>query len=188
MNFAHRWLCKSGMWQQVVQTHVIPWALEDLELGTKVLEIGSGPGITTECLRALVPDLSCIEIDASYASSLARRMGSNRLRVICADGAAMPLADAKFDAVVCFTMLHHMPSTALQDRLLKEIVRVLRQGGILAGVDSLSNPLFRLFHLFDTMVPVDPRSFAERLRRAGFQDAQVDLGRRDFRFRARKPG
>jgi ubiquinone/menaquinone biosynthesis C-methylase UbiE len=114
-------------------------------------------------------------------------MASQSLRVLCADATAIPLCDATFDAVVCFTMLHHVGSIALQDQLLAEAARVLRPGGIFAGVDSLSSGFFRLLHLFDTMVVVDPNSFPKRLRAAGFENVSVDLIPQTFRFRAQKP-
>lgn len=187
MNLVHRWLCNSAPWRRAVEKRILPWALAELTLGAKVLEIGSGPGITTEVLRARVPYLTCLEIDRAYAASLSRRMAGTNVTVLCGDGAAMPLANANFDGVVCFTMLHHLPSAGLQDRLLAEAARVLRPGGIFAGVDSLSSPVFRLLHLWDTLVVVDPETFPRRLEAAGFESIQVDVDKRGFRFRARKP-
>ena len=187
MNLAHRWLCNSRLWQKHAQTHIVPWALEHGELGAKILEVGPGPGVTTESLRALASDLTCIEVDLKYASSLARRLASSGIRVLAGDGAAVPLADASFDAVVCFTMLHHVPSTILQDRLLREAMRVLRPGGVFVGSDNVASIPFRLFHIGDTFTPVDPNTFSGRLRAAGFHDIQVDVRRRDFRFRAHRP-
>ena len=187
MNLAHRWLCNSRMWRKAVQTHIVPWALENVELGAKVLEIGPGPGVTTACLRVVAADLTCIEIDAKSASSLSRRMAGNAVRVVAGDGSAMPLPDDAFDAAVCFTMLHHIPSIVLQDRLLREVMRVLRPEGIFVGTDSVASGPFRLFHLFDKIAPVNPHNFSERLRAARFANIQVDVRRHDFRFRAQKP-
>jgi SAM-dependent methyltransferase len=48
----------------------------------------------------------------------------------------MPFADASFEVVLCFTMLHHVPTIELQDRLIREARRVLWPGGIFAGSDS----------------------------------------------------
>jgi SAM-dependent methyltransferase len=85
-------------------------------------------------------------------------------------------------------MLHHVPSEALQTRLLAEVARVLRPGGMFAGTDSLYSRSFRLLHFLDTMVVVDPSTFPARLKAAGFGDVQVDvLKPYAFRFRARKP-
>ena len=175
------------MWERAVQTHIVPWALEGVQLGSKILEVGPGPGVTTACLRTLAPDLTCIEIDVSYASSLARRVATHGIRVVAADGAAMPMADASFDAVVCFTMLHHVPSTVMQDQLLREAMRVLRPGGVFVGTDAITGGLFRLLHAFDAITPVNPKALSGRLRAAGFREVQVDVRRHDFRFRARTP-
>jgi len=98
----------------------------------------------------------------------------------------MSFRDSAFDGVVCFTMLHHVPSAALQDQLLAEVARVLRPSGIFAGTDSRYSRFFGLLHLFDTMVVVEPSSFSDRLRAAGFEDIQVDVAPGMFRFRARK--
>ena len=187
MNLIHRWLCGSAYWKKALETYIVPWTLEGVNLGSDLLEVGPGPGISTELLRTRVPRLTCVEIDRRYAEKLRRRASIN-IRVLCEDATAMSLADQSFDAAVCFTMLHHVPSAALQDRLLTEVARVLRPGGIFAGTDSLYSRLFRVLHLFDTMVVVDPETFPGRLRSAGFIDTRVDvMNPYAFRFRARKP-
>ena len=99
----------------------------------------------------------------------------------------MSAAAGTFDTAFSFTMLHHVPSAALQDRLLTEVARVLRPGGTFAGTDSIYSRPFALLHLFDTMVVVDPATFASRLQSAGFVDVQVDVKQHAFRFRARVP-
>jgi ubiquinone/menaquinone biosynthesis C-methylase UbiE len=187
MNLAHRWLCRSGYWRKTVKTYILPWVLEGLDLGTNVLEVGPGPGVTTDLLRRQVKHLTCIEIDHALAHSLSRRMSGQNVTVVHQDATAMSFPDAKFDGALCFTMLHHVPSVALQNRLLSEVARVLRPGAVFAGTDSLYSRSFRLLHLFDTMVVVDPFTFPARLSEAGFTDVQVDvLEPYAFRFRARK--
>jgi ubiquinone/menaquinone biosynthesis C-methylase UbiE len=188
MNFMHRRLCRSERWRQAVEAHILPWTLEGVELGSNVLEVGPGPGITTDLLSPRVAHLTCVEIDRSLADALSRRTASRNVSVLCQDATAMSLPDAGFDGAVCFTMLHHVASPALQDRLLAEVARVLRPGGSFAGTDSLYSFSFRLLHLFDTMVPVDPGTFPKRLEAAGFTGVQVDTNPWAFRFRARRAG
>lgn len=53
-------------------------------------------------------------------------------------------------------MLHHVPTVALQNRLLAEVLRVLRPGGVLIGSDSLASNDLHLFHDGDTYNPVEP--------------------------------
>ena len=187
MNLVHRWLCNSANWKNVVETYILPWTLEGVNLGADLLEVGPGPGVSTDLLRTRVARLTCVEIDRSYAGKLRRRAPEN-VRVLCEDATRMSLADGSCDAAVCFTMLHHVPSPQLQDRLLREVARILRPGGVFVGTDSLYSRSFRLLHLFDTMVVVDPDTFPARLRAAGFDDVYVDVMKPyAFRFRARKP-
>jgi len=187
MNFMHRRLCRSERWRQTVEAYILPWTLEGVELGSNVLEVGPGPGVTTDLLSPRVARLTCVEIDRRLADSLSRRTAGRNVTVLCEDATAMSLPNASFDGAVCLTMLHHVASSALQDRLLAEVARVLRPGGVFAGTDSLYSFGFRLLHLFDTMVPVDPGGFRKRLEAAGFTEVEVDTNPYAFRFRARRP-
>jgi acetyltransferase len=68
MNLIHRYLCRSAYWRKAVETRIFPWALKDVDLGFNVLEVGPGPGVTTDLLCARVPRLTCVEIDKSLAA------------------------------------------------------------------------------------------------------------------------
>jgi hypothetical protein len=58
---------------------------------------------------------------------------------------------------------------------------------VFAGSDSQLSLRFRLLHLGDTMVVVDPATLPDRLARAGFQDVRVEHEpKRIVRFWARK--
>ena len=186
MNLLHRWYCRSGAWARKLQGAMMPWALEGVELGEDVLEIGSGPGLSTDWLRAKVSRLTSIEIDDRLAASLQQRLGGTNVTVVEGDATDMSFPDASFSTVVCFTMLHHVPSAELQDRLLAEAFRVLRPGGVFAGSDSTPNLIWNLFHVLDTRVPVPPSTFAGRLQAAGFGEVEVERGEEVFRFRARR--
>ncbi len=174
MNLVHRWYCRSDGWRRAIHEGMLPGLLGKVDLGKHLLEIGPGPGITTDWLRERVPRLTCIEIDHRLAESLKQRLIGANVIVTEGDAAAMPFEDASFDSAVSFTMLHHVPTSDLQDRLLSETHRVLKPGGLFTGSDSTPTLRWRLFHLFDTCVPVDPATFATRLQAAGFSDVQVD--------------
>lgn len=184
----HRWYCRSGGWGKLLEERIIPWTLEGVELGEEALEIGPGPGLTTDVLRTLTPKLTSIEIDHSLAEGLKARLEETGVTVVEGDATAMPFPDASFSGAACFTMLHHVPTPELQDRLLSETHRVLRPGGVFAGTDSLTSWRWRLYHLFDTCVPVDPDRMGERLERAGFRQVAVDSNPWAFRFQGRKKG
>jgi SAM-dependent methyltransferase len=188
VNLLHRRLCASTSWARAVRTSILPWVLDGVDLGSSVLEVGPGYGAATDCLRERSGHLTCVEIDRAISTRLAERMPGDRVTVLCEDATQMSLADATFDGAVSLAMLHHMPSVALQDRLLAEVARVLRPGGMFAGFDGATGPLFRLLHVFDTMTVIDPDTFAPRLAKAGFSDIAIDARPRGFRFLARRAG
>lgn len=184
MNWAHAVVCSSGWWQRTVERELLPWGLAGVDLGDDVLEIGPGFGATTRVLARRPGSLTVLELSESYCRRLRRKLADD-VEIVQADATAMPFADARFSGVVCFTMLHHVPSPELQDRLLTEVARVLRAGGVFAGTDSLgTGRAFKLLHLRDTLVPVAPDGLPARLEGAGFSEPRIDAGRRSFRFRA----
>jgi SAM-dependent methyltransferase len=186
VNRFHRWYCGTAHWRRTVQRQIVPWVLDGVVLGPEVLEVGPGPGLTTDILAGEAGRVTAVEIDPGLAEKLRTRMAGTNVVVRTADATRLPFDDETFSAAVCFTMLHHLPSPALQDRLLAEVFRVLRPGAMFAGSDSTSSVVFRAAHLFDTMVLVDPGGFAARLRAAGFADVQVDLGKAAFKFQGWK--
>ncbi len=186
MNRLHHWLCRSTQWGKVVQDR-IPWVLANADLGGRMLELGPGPGLTTDQLRHKVGRLTAIEIDRNLAESLRRRLVGTNVEVVTGDATAMPFPDASFSAGSSFAMLHHVPSLELQDRLLREVWRVLKPGGAFVGSDTLETWMMRLLHLGDDFVPINPDSFAPRLSAAGFEVLQIEKNPYAFRFHARRP-
>ena len=172
------------MWRRSLSKRILPWALQDAELGQYVLEVGPGPGLTTDILRQRFLHITSVEIDHRLAGSLRQRMIGTNVTIIEGDATAMPFADCSFTGAVSFTMLHHVPSPALQDRLLAEVYCVLRPGGMFLGTDSRWSRSFQLAHLRDTMVIVNPDTSEARLVAVGFTDVSIDLTKRSFRFRA----
>jgi SAM-dependent methyltransferase len=186
MNRLHRWYCRSSQWKKKLDYDILPWALNGVPLGDEVLEVGPGPGLTTDWLSHRAKSVTCIEVDRAFASALTSRTGNTNITVLRGDATAMSLPDQVFSGAVCFTVLHHLPSPALQDRLFAEMFRVLRPGGVLAGTDSMQSLLMRIFHIGDTMVLVDPASLPPRLESAGFCDVKIEIAAGRFRFFARR--
>jgi SAM-dependent methyltransferase len=185
VNRFHRWYCASPGWARLVETTLLPAVLEGTELGGRVLEVGPGPGLTTRVLAGVAPDLTALELDPRLAATARDQVPA--ATVVQGDATTMPFADASFSAVVCLTMLHHLPRPELQDRLFAEARRVLTPGGVLCGSDNPGRGLkFRLIHLGDNRTVVDPATLAQRLRTAGFDQAQVRAGSRIV-FSARRP-
>lgn len=188
MNRLHRYICASEKWRTTMTGQVLPWALGGVDLGGNLLEVGPGPGITTEMLRTKVERMTAVEIDAALAAALQARMANTNVTVLHMDATQLPRPQTQFDSAACFTMLHHVPSPAAQDALFARIARVLKPGGTFVGIDSLPSLRFRLVHLNDTMTLVDPDALPARLTAAGFTDVQVEQVPGRFRFSARAAG
>ena len=187
MNRAHLELCSSAEWADAVERWIIPWVLDSVDLGNDVVEVGPGPGLTTDVLRTKVAQLTAVEIHDELAASLSARLAGTNVSVVHADATRTRLPDDRFSGAVCLTMLHHVPDAEHQDALFAEICRILQPAGVLAGQDSLDSEELRSLHEDDTYVPVDPAGLPARLEAAGFVDIEVETNDYAVRFRARKP-
>ncbi|HEY6575089.1 MAG TPA: class I SAM-dependent methyltransferase [Mycobacterium sp.] len=173
MNEAHQ-MCGSDEWRQAMRDVILPWALGDTDLGDDVLEVGPGYGACTDVLSQSVPKLTSVEIDAELAAMLRDRFADvPTVEIVNADATTLGYADGSFTGAACFTMLHHVPTGELLDRLVGEIARVLRPGAALVASDSLGSDELAAHHTDDTYNPVDPASLPARLAAAGFIDVDV---------------
>jgi ubiquinone/menaquinone biosynthesis C-methylase UbiE len=115
-----------------------------------------------------------VEIDDDLTAMLRERFaGDSSVEIINGDATQLELADGTFTGAACFTMLHHVPTVELQDRLFAEVARVLRPDAALVASDSLGSEVLADAHEGDTYNPVDPATLPERLATAGFEDIQV---------------
>ena len=185
MNLAHRRICSSNRWAKAVEEDLLPWALADVDLGDNTLEIGPGYGAILRILVDKTPRLTAVEIDPPMAERLQRLYG-DRAHIINGDATATGLPSDEFSSVVSFTMLHHVPTPELQDRLFAEAFRVLRPGGVFAGSDSVTSLWFRILHLRDTCNTVSPDTLPDRLRAVGFGRVEVEVRGGRLRWRAVK--
>lgn len=179
MNEAHLEFCASDAWREIVEDLILPEALADIDLGDDVVEVGPGPGFTTDVLRTRTDRLTAVEIDRMLADALAARLAGTNVEVICGDATALDFPSGRFTGAASFNMLHHVPSNDAQNRLLAELARVLRGGGLLVAADSVASDELRAFHDGDTYNPVDPAGLATRLDAVGFNAVSVriyDLG------------
>lgn len=186
MNKAHLQFCSSPEWARLVSGELLPWVLDGYELGDDLLEVGPGPGLTTDVLRRQAARVTAVELDLDLAGKLAARLAGSNVTVIAGDVTRLPFPADRFSSAACLTMLHHIPSPAQQDAALAELARVLKPGGSLLGSDGLDTPARRELHEGDVFVPVDPGTLVARLRAAGFAHADVGLAGDRLRFAATK--
>ncbi len=173
MNPEHLEFCGSDEWLEVLRDLILPPALAGVSLGDNVLEVGPGPGRTTDLLRAELPKITAVELDQHLAEALAERLANTNVHVVQADATGMPFDDGHFTGAVSFTMLHHVPTADGQDRLFAEVARVLQPGGTFVACDSVAREDLAEFHHDDIYNPVDPTTLESRLQDAGFRTATI---------------
>jgi SAM-dependent methyltransferase len=176
MNDGHLEFCASPQWRAMLAESILPTALEGIDLGDRVLEIGPGPGLTTDLLREHVAHLTVVELDEDLATALERRLEGTNVTVLTGDATSLALASESFTGAVSFHMLHHVPTAEAQDAAFRELARVLEPGGWLTAADGVENEGSRTFHEGDVYNPIDPDELGGRLRAAGFRSAEITLG------------
>jgi ubiquinone/menaquinone biosynthesis C-methylase UbiE len=175
MNENHAKLCPSPEWAAFLQGEVLPSVTAGVDLGEELIEVGPGPGAATEWLRTRVKRLVAVEIETEAAQRLVDRFQGTNVEVLNGDATDLPFEDASFDSAASFTMLHHVPTMALQNKLLAEVLRVLRPGGTLVGADSLASDGLHQFHEGDTYNPIEATGFLARLQTLGYQKVTITV-------------
>jgi ubiquinone/menaquinone biosynthesis C-methylase UbiE len=186
MNRTHLEYLASPAWADRLTADLIPWIERVATLGDDVLEIGPGPGLTTDILRSRADRVTAVEIDDALAESLTARLAGTNVEVLRGDAAALPFEDDRFSAVTCFSVLHHVPSADDQDRILAEVLRVLKPGAGLFATDARDLPMIRDAHDDDVFVPMPPETLVERLERIGFGDVTLEVADYEIRLSAAK--
>jgi SAM-dependent methyltransferase len=185
MNEHHLKFLASPDWAKWLDAELVPWLVE-LDLGDDLLEVGPGPGLTTDLLRQHAARVTAVELDDDLYAALAARMVGSNVEVIHGDATSTGLPADSFTTAACFAMLHHVPTVEMQDKVFGEMHRVLRTGGMFLGTDSVDSDGIREFHVDDVFVPLPPDELGPRLERVGFRDVDVRVGDFELRFRATK--
>src|SRR5205085_9734888 len=103
-----------------------------------------------------------------------RFAAQSNVEILHGDATALEFADARFSGAICFTMLHHVPTVELQDRLFAEVARVLKPGAAIVASDNLGSDELAANHDGDTYNPIDPATLPARLEAAGLRHITVN--------------
>jgi len=182
MNAFENWFCGSSLWRGITERKILPWMLSGYSLGENVLELGAGPGATTQELRRRARRVTSLEYDHNFAARLGARFHKTNVSVLQGDAAALPFPNGVFSSVIAMLVLHHLKSQVQQERAFAEIHRVLRPGGAFLSLEIGDGWLQRFGHIKSTFVPVAPASAFARLTSLGFSKIVVDMQRAAFRI------
>ncbi len=130
----------------------------NLKKGERVLEVGCGNGYYLSLLNRLDLnlDLTGIDIDQPALTDAAKFIGDEAVKLILAGGSKIPFPQNNFDKIVMSEVIEHVDD---EEAVLKEVLRVLKKGGILSLTTcNIDYPFFWdpinwiLQHLFGTHV------------------------------------
>jgi 2-polyprenyl-6-hydroxyphenyl methylase/3-demethylubiquinone-9 3-methyltransferase len=143
---ADRWWSDGIRWVRTLKNLVpgrLKWFDRHIDWqGKDVLDLGCAGGFMAEALAERGAHVTGID-PASDAIDAARdhaRAGKLRIAYDVGVGEALPYDDASFDAVVCVDVLEHVADL---HRVLSEIARTMRPGGLLLFDTINRNPMAR---------------------------------------------
>jgi ubiquinone/menaquinone biosynthesis C-methylase UbiE len=104
----------------------------------RVLDVACGTGSALRQLSAAHPKLKYYGLDLSpYYTDFARERlaGTRDLTLVAENAESMPFRDGYFDVVTSVYLFHELPKNARRN-VMREMLRVLRPGGLLVVEDS----------------------------------------------------
>jgi ubiquinone/menaquinone biosynthesis C-methylase UbiE len=130
-------------------------AMAEVRQGMKVLEVACGTGAQAVRFKKAGADFTGVDLSAAMLEVAGRK----KLECLHADGTNLPLPDAVFDLSTISLALHEV-DPEIRQRIVEEMVRVTKPGGILLLADyaasARKDPYSRLagatIHLVEKMV------------------------------------
>lgn len=144
---ADRWWSDDIRWVRTLKNLVpgrLAWFDRHMDWqGRDVLDLGCAGGFMAEALALRGANVTGIDPaeDAIDAARAHARESGLRIGYDVGVGEALPYHRASFDAVVCVDVLEHVADLA---KVLSEVVRTLRPGGLFLFDTINRNPLARL--------------------------------------------
>jgi 2-polyprenyl-3-methyl-5-hydroxy-6-metoxy-1,4-benzoquinol methylase len=148
--------------------------------GYKVLELGCGTGYFTKELAKTEATITAIDISPVLLQEAEKDIQMPNVKFSVDNAYQMSFSDETFDAIVGSSVLHHLDI----NKAIKEIYRVLKQGGIIAFTEpNMMNPQIAL----QKNIPYIKRKMGDspdetaffrwplgkRLKKQGFQQIRI---------------
>lgn len=179
LNSAERWLVNNPARALVQRFYEMPLLrrLGGTVEGGRVLEVGCGRGVGLPLILGTFLATTAVGIDldpAQIARARKRLAGQYDGRIVLhvASATQLAFADASFDAVFDFGILHHVPAWQAG---IAEIRRVLKPGGKFFFEEvtkaALNRWIYRAFFKHPTENRFSEAEFLNELRRLGFEQS-----------------
>ena len=153
-----------GRWSRLVARELLAWL--GPAAGGSWLDVGCGTGALAATVLATADPAAVVGLDpsAGFLASARSRLDDRRARFVVADARRLPLAGARFDAVVSGLVLNFVPDPAAA---AAEMARVARPGGrVAAYVWDYAGGMELIRRFWDAAAALDPAA------------AELDEGRR----------
>jgi ubiquinone/menaquinone biosynthesis C-methylase UbiE len=142
--------------------------------GGHALELGCGRGVGIELILELfgAESVDGFDLDPTMVALAQKRLAprESRARVWVGDASAISVADASYDAVFDFGIIHHIPDWR---RALAEVYRVLKPGGKFYSEEVLRrfilHPITRRLLEHPLTDRFDSAAFARELKASGLE-------------------
>jgi SAM-dependent methyltransferase len=129
----------------------------------RFLDLGCGDGLE----RKSFPGVHWTGLDIAESPGARKAAGTDK-NVIIYDGVNIPFPDMSFDVVYSDQVMEHV---RFPEPLIKQVLRVLRPGGVFVGSTSHLEP----FHA-ESIQNFTPYGFAQILSSAGFENLNFRAG------------
>jgi len=169
-----------SLWTWEQESRNLVWfGLKD---GMSVLELGSGPGYVTEQLLKMLPEshITLLERDPDMVRRSEQYLTPNyagRFTIVEGDIMQMELPDDGFDFAFARYLFQHLPDPL---GALREVLRVLKPGGVLAITDVDDN----LLAIFEPDWPVTEAVYAKAVAWQSQKGGDRLIGRKLWRMMA----
>lgn len=164
----------TDIWSQIPYAQKGGLLLEKLSSGAMILDIGSGRGTFAFHLAKLgfkVIGLEYVKQIVEVANAEVKNLGlQGKVAFMHGNALEIPLADASFDAVTDFGLLHHLHNEDYE-KYKNEVNRVLKPGGYYLNV-SLSKQT-KTFFEFSPKASADGEFEKEGLHYKFFSDEEI---------------
>jgi len=153
-----------GRWSRLVAREFLAWL--GPAAGGSWLDVGCGTGALAATVLTTADPAALVGLDpsAGFLANARARLDDRRARFVVADARRLPLAGARFDAVVSGLVLNFVPDPAAA---VAEMARVARPGGrVAAYVWDYAGGMELIRRFWDAAAALDPAA------------ADLDEGRR----------